>query len=206
MSAILHYAHDPMCSWCWAFRPAWLALLEQLPEGIRAQRLLGGLAPDTDEPMAEEMRHFLQETWHRIEQRVPGTRFNFAFWEHCKPRRSTYPACRAAIAARWQDPVYEEPMILAIQRAYYLQARNPSNKATLVELALEADLDVTRFLEDLDSTEIQAELEREIATTRSLGFSSFPALALETAGTRWPVPVDYTDPQAMSEQIRMLLE
>ena len=41
MSVILHYAHDPMCSWCWAFRPAWLALLEHLPEGIRVQRRLG---------------------------------------------------------------------------------------------------------------------------------------------------------------------
>ncbi len=195
-----------MCSWCWAFRPAWLGLLEQLPEGIRVQRLLGGLAPDTDAPMSEDMRHFLRQTWHRIEQQVPGTRFNFAFWEQCKPRRSTYPACRAVIAARRQDPTHEEPMILAIQRAYYLQARNPSNKATLVELALELDLDVACFLRDLDSPKIEAELKEEIATTRFMGFSSFPALALETAGTRWPVSLDYTDPRAMSEQIRMLLE
>ncbi len=206
MSAILYYAHDPMCSWCWAFRPAWLALLEQLPEEVRVQRLLGGLAPDTDTPMPEEMRHFLQETWRRIERRVPGARFNFAFWEHCQPRRSTYPACRAVIASRRQDPAYEESMILAIQQAYYLQASNPSNKATLVELALEIGLDTTRFLNDLDSAGIQSELEGEITTTRSMGLSSFPALALEIAGTRWPVPVDYSDPRTMSEQIQLLLE
>ena len=46
MPAVLYYVHDPMCSWCWGFRPTWLALQDQLPEGVRVQRLLGGLAPD----------------------------------------------------------------------------------------------------------------------------------------------------------------
>ena len=39
-----------------------------------------------------------------------------------------------------------------------------------------------------------------------MGLSSFPALALETEGTRWPVAVDYTDPRAMAEQIQLLLD
>jgi putative protein-disulfide isomerase len=53
------------------------------------------------------------------------------------PRRSTYAACRAVIAARRQNPGYEEKMILAIQQAYYLEARNPADSHTLIELASE---------------------------------------------------------------------
>jgi hypothetical protein len=34
----------------------------------------------------------------RIERSVPGTKFNFEFWSRCRPRRATYPACRAVIA------------------------------------------------------------------------------------------------------------
>lgn len=206
MSPTLYYAHDPMCSWCWGFRPAWQSLREQLPQEVTVVRLLGGLAPDNDEPMPEEMRRHLQQTWRRIEQRIPGTRFNFAFWERCEPRRSTYPACRALIAARRQGDEYEEPILLAIQEAYYLQARNPSDRSTLVDLAGEIGLDSVRFSADLDSESTRQQLLGEIATSRSLGLDSFPALVLETGGSRWPVAVAYNDPEAMLEQVRMLLE
>jgi len=133
MTATLYYVHDPMCSWCWAFRPVWSAVQESLPPDVEVRYLLGGLAPDSDSPMPDEMRRFLRDTWHRIEQKVPGTRFNFDFWEQCRPRRTTYPAYRAIVATRRQGVGLEQRMIHAIQRAYYQQAHNPSNMATLVE-------------------------------------------------------------------------
>ena len=129
MSNILYYAYDPMCSWCWGFRPVWEELQARLPAEVRVQPILGGLAPDSDQPMAPDMQSHLQDTWRRIEQRIPGTSFNFAFWENCSPRRSTYPACRAVIAAGAQGPGQESNMVLAIQRAYYQQARNPSDNS-----------------------------------------------------------------------------
>ncbi len=152
------------------------------------------------------MQSHLQDIWRRIEQQIPGARFNFAFWENCAPRRSTYPACRAVIAAGLQGSEQESNMVRAIQRAYYQQARNPSDNTTLVELAGELGLDPQRFLTGLAAPATQARLEREIARTRALGLSGFPSLALDTNGSRWPVPVNYTDPEPMLEHIQMLLE
>jgi len=129
---VLFYIHDPMCSWCWGFRPTLAKLLAALPADMRFHRLLGGLAPDSGQGMPSDMQRQLQDTWRRIQQRIPGTEFNFAFWKDCKPRRSTYPACRAVIAARMLVSTQEESMILAIQQAYYLRALNPSDDATLV--------------------------------------------------------------------------
>jgi hypothetical protein len=114
-----------MCSWCWAFRPVRTAIRARLPSAIPPQRVLGGLATDTREPMPEALRTYIQDTWRRIECSVPGTKFNFEFWSRCRPRRSTYPPCRAVIAATAQGPHFEEPMIEAIQRAYYLEAQKP---------------------------------------------------------------------------------
>jgi len=51
MMAVLYYIHDPMCSWCWAFRPVWSAVQAQLPESLQVKYLLGGLAPDSALPM-----------------------------------------------------------------------------------------------------------------------------------------------------------
>jgi putative protein-disulfide isomerase len=56
MQPHLYYFHDPMCSWCWAFRPLWNEILTGLPENVIVQRILGGLAPDTDQPMPIEMQ------------------------------------------------------------------------------------------------------------------------------------------------------
>ena len=95
---------------------------------------MGGLAPDIDRPMHQDLQDTIRGIWRTIQRTVPGTEFNFGFWESGHPRRSTYPACRAVIAARHQGN-YEVAMIDGIQRAYYLHARNPSYDATLIALA-----------------------------------------------------------------------
>jgi putative protein-disulfide isomerase len=204
MSAILYYIHDPMCSWCWAFRPTLAALLAQLPEEIVFKRLLGGLAPDSDTPMPEAMRARLQQTWHHIEQAVPGTRFNFDFWRRNTPRRATYPACRALLAARAQGR--EEAMLAAIQQAYYREARNPSDDSTLNELAAAIGLDTVRFAKELNAAATQRQLEEEVARARALGADSYPCLMLQVNGAVWPVPVDYLQAEKMLDTIAWMLE
>jgi putative protein-disulfide isomerase len=201
MGTTLYYVHDPMCSWCYGFAPALAGLLAGLPPQVRYRRLLGGLAADCAEPMPEAMRVKLQETWRRIEGRIPGTRFNFAFWTHCTPRRSTYPACRAVIAARAQDPALDEAMTRAIQRAYYREARNPSDSETLIALAGEIGADRETFAAALDAPATHAALDAEMAMARDLGVTGYPSLVLDCEGSRWPIPVDYTDPAAMLDII-----
>jgi putative protein-disulfide isomerase len=191
VQAVLYYAHDPMCSWCFGFAPVLSDLAAGLPEQVSLRRLLGGLAPDTDEPMPADMQQRIQATWRRIRQTIPDTQFNFDFWTHCKPRRSTWASCRAVIAARSQGMEYDRRMTAAIQRAYYLQARNPSDTTTLVELAGELGLDVKLFIEALDSDETRQQLEREMQQCEALRASSFPALVLQSGSSRWHVPVDY---------------
>jgi putative protein-disulfide isomerase len=203
MNATLYYVHDPMCSWCWAFRPTLNSLLETLPAKIRVEKLLGGLAPDTEEPMPEEMRERLQQTWRHIEQNVPGIHFNFDFWRNTTPRRATYPACRAVLAAREQGA--DEAMLAAIQTAYYQQARNPSDDHTLLELASEIGLDSAGFEQALNSERIQQQLEKEMAQASAIGVDSYPSLVLEVNGNRWPVPIDYLNPANLLANIEWLL-
>ena len=208
--ATLYYAHDPMCSWCWAFAPAWEALGESLEpacrERLRIRKLLGGLAPDSDEPMPEPMQRYLQQTWSAIRQRVPGTRFNFEFWTRCLPRRSTWPSCRAVIAARGQGGANGDAMVRAVQQAYYLDARNPSERDTLVALAEEIGLDTDRFEADLDSAETRAAHDAEMALVRRLGVRGFPALVLADGGRAREIEVNFTEPARMRERVLALLE
>lgn len=202
MSSTLYYAHDPMCSWCWAFSPTWNTICRLLPSDVEITRLLGGLAPDSDQPMPDAQQKMLRAVWHNIEAHVPGTRFNFDFWDKCRPRRSTYPACRAVIAATQQGGSHEA-MTTAIQHAYYLNAQNPSDDATLIGLARDLRLDVERFARDLNALETQQELQSQIEFCQQLGIAGFPSLILysDTVGMR--IPVEFNDPQL---QLQLILE
>ena len=115
----LYYVLDPMCSWCYGFSPTWKELLSHLSSDIKVIYVHGGLAPHSFEPMPKNMQSMLESTWRQIETQTQVT-FNFNFWTTCEPRRSTYLACQACIAARLQGKEYE--MIQAIQESYYQKA------------------------------------------------------------------------------------
>jgi putative protein-disulfide isomerase len=201
MKATLFYVHDPMCSWCWGFTNVYDQLIERLPAGVEIRRWVGGLASDSDVPMPESMQQMLQQTWARIEQTIPGTSFNFDFWSTCKPRRSTYPACRAVIAAREQGEQYDLIMTRQIQQAYYLQARNPSDNDTLIALSDEIGLDSDRFANVLVDPGTHQLLLDEINQARSIGIDSFPSLVLEQGGQYRRILSNYTDVEPILEQI-----
>jgi putative protein-disulfide isomerase len=204
MTAELFYIHDPMCSWCWGFAQARKKLFESVPENVTIRRLLGGLAADDDQPMSAVMQQYIQQNWRRIEYKVPGLRFNFDFWHLCQPRRSTYPACRAVIAARQQGDEYDEAMTERIQQAYYEEAKNPSDNETLIELAADLGLDEHRFSIDINADTTEQVLKDEIQLSTKLHAESLPSLVLKVDDTVWPVAIDYLDASPMLQLIEML--
>ncbi|MCW8983081.1 MAG: DsbA family protein [Gammaproteobacteria bacterium] len=205
---ILYYIHDPMCSWCYAFRENWQYLTQHLEGKVKFVRLLGGLAADSDAPMDSETRRMVQQSWRRIEESLPDTHFNFDFWEQNQPRRSTYPACRAVIAARQMaDQSYDLKMSYAIQDAYYRQAKNPSDIDVLCSIAEALNLDRDQFYSLLTADSTEQQLQQEIAQTRSLGVDSYPSLVLQiNEQTRWPIAINYQDVSEVIETIEMCLE
>lgn len=202
----LFYIHDPMCSWCWAFRPTLSKLRQSLPDGIEFRQLLGGLAADSDQPMPKEMQLQIQATWRRIQEKLPETRFNFDFWRLNQPRRSTYPACRAVIAARLLSADQQDSMTLAIQEAYYLHAKNPSDDGVLIQIAHTIGLGGKAFADLFISGQTVKLLEREIQEARKMGVRSFPSLILQQGKGFWPVAVDYSNTAPMLDTLELLIE
>jgi len=205
MKPILYYVHDPMCSWCWGFSRTLNELIEKLPKVIQVRRLLGGLAVDSDYPMPISMQQQIKSNWSRIEYTIPGVRFNYDFWSEFIPRRSTYPACRAVIAARKQDEENDKKMTQAIQRAYYQQARNPSDNSTLIELADELNLSISEFKKDLLSDETEEQLKTEINLSRELFAESFPSLVLNDGHELHSIKLNYNNSQEMLNEINKIL-
>lgn len=200
--ATLYYYHDPMCSWCWGYRPVSDRIFAALTDDVELVKIVGGLAPDSDEPMPEHLREGLPKAWQKIHDLL-GTEFNFDFWTKCRPRRSTYPACRAVLAAGEQG-LYDE-MIDAIQRAYYLRAMNPSDTETLTLLADELGLDAPQFAADFASTGIENALQQQVKFSRQSPIDGFPSLAMDIQGSLVPVLRDYQNAAATLSHIDELL-
>jgi putative protein-disulfide isomerase len=202
----LYYIHDPMCAWCWGYQPTLIKLAHSLNKGplkLDLIRILGGLAPDTDSPMPNSMREQIMSYWQHIHNKL-GTEFNFDFWTQNTPRRATYAACRAVLVARQFNR--EQALILAIQKAYYLRALNPSDDHVLATLATEVGLDRDLFLAQLNAQNTQNLLNTEIAFARSIGGNSFPSWVLIKDQQPYTIAVDYDDHINTLSKIHSLLD
>ncbi|WP_076413698.1 DsbA family protein [Shewanella sp. UCD-KL12] len=201
--AQLYYVYDPMCSWCWGYNPTWTRLKSELSRlEIKLEYRLGGLAPDSSEIMPEEMQLFLKQTWHKIHALL-GTQFNHDFWAQCQPRRSTYPACRAALIAR--DEGLEQQMLKGIQTAYYLKAENPSDLETLTNVAKNIGIDSAHFVKQMNCHQVNQRLLNEINSVQQLPINGLPSLVLHLNDELIPIALDYHDWQTSYDAIAQLL-
>jgi putative protein-disulfide isomerase len=177
-------------------------LRQSLPVGIDFQSVLGGLAPDNNQPMDEQTRQMVQGHWRKIQATV-GTEFNFDFWDKCNPSRDTYKASRAVVAASFQQA--GEEMLEAIQRAFYLRAMDPSDPSTHFRLAQELGLDLPRFEHDFGSATTEMEFQRHLMLRAELNVWSFPSLVLERHSGKTLIRHDYHSYKTTLEQIRHLV-
>lgn len=198
-----------MCSWCWGFRRVWQALITQLDNDITLYYLAGGLAPDSDQAMPEDLQTKLQQVWRTIEDTIPGTVFNYDFWNHNTPRRSTYPACRAVVAVGLLEPSLVAAMATRIAEYYYLHARNPSDISTLTDCAVSLGICEQVFGERFNAVDTQQWFEQHLILTRKLQHcdlaQGFPSLVyvkdpMDT-GSYTAIPLNYLDCAPMKEAI-----
>ena len=203
-TSVLIYVHDPMCSWCYGFRPTWQSLKGQLPDGLPVVSLLGGLADDSDVPMPEEMVNYLKRTWDRIESTC-GVTFNHTYWDQTPPPpRTTFISCRAVIVAErlaGRGEAFGE----RIQDAYYTEACNVWDFDVLCELAEEFGFNRNSFSEALASDDVRAVHDEQRQLTERLQVEGYPSVLLILNGEAFPIPVRHQDAEAMLEDITDLL-
>lgn len=203
MQKTLYYIHDPMCSWCYAFKPVFEELKKSLKEDTQIVYVCGGLAQHTDEAMPKDQQEKIKSIWQQIEEEV-GTKFNYDFWSKNTPQRATYLACQALILAREMGK--EEEMLHAIQNGYYQKALNPSQKETLVKLAHEIGLDKKVFEQRLHTPQTQALLDEDLNLRRKLNVRVFPTLLLQYKKECYPINIDFKESSEMLAQIQNLSE
>lgn len=201
---ILIYVHDPMCSWCYGFRPTWKALKALLPDGLPVVSVLGGIAGDSKVAMPDEMVDYLKRTWDRIESTC-GVSFNHDYWKQTPPPpRTTFISCRAVVAAEriaGRGEAFNE----RIQDAYYQEAKNVWDPKVLCDLASAFGFNRDRFKSELESEEVRAVHSEQQQLAQRLKVEGYPSVLLIREGEAFPITVRHGGPDTMAEDISDLL-
>ncbi|GAA6167217.1 DsbA family protein [Sessilibacter corallicola] len=201
----LLYVMDPMCGWCYGFQPELEQFLEKYP-AAQVDWIMGGLAPDSNQPMDESLQQTISSYWHQIEEKTQVT-FNHDFWKLNTPYRSTYPACRAVIAAELLKPNSAQQMTKAIQSAYYLEAKNPSLEETLIGCASSLGLDEKEFIQVFKSEETEQRFQQHLSITHQLQIQGFPALLyINDNNQAYPLALGYNNLAGLEQQLKAIDE
>lgn len=201
---VLVYVHDPMCSWCYGFGPTWDALKARLPKELPVVSILGGLAPDSTDPMPMEMVEHLKATWERIAD-VCGVSFDLRYWDQTPPPpRTTFISCRAVIAAE-RIAGQGEAFGQRIQKAYYQDAQNVWDPRVLSALAVEFGFREAAFAEALEAEETHQLHAEQMALAERLQIQGYPSLLFIADGEGYPIAIRHGDAEAMATDILDLL-
>jgi len=179
----LIYLMDPMCSWCWGFAPVFDALAARAAAAVVPVHLVaGGLRAGEQRPIDAAMRDYILGHWREVEKRS-GQPFNFSGVLGEGFVYDTLPACRALVAGRMLDSKRTWPLVLRMQRAFYVQGQDIVKPQVLVDLAEEVGFRRSAFAESYDSDETGQALLDDFAFAQSLGISGFPTLLGEHGGS-----------------------
>ncbi|WP_063375414.1 DsbA family protein [Pseudoalteromonas luteoviolacea] len=199
------YVMDPMCGWCFGFQPELEQFLSNYP-AAENNWVMGGLAPDTDQPMPEELRQTISSYWYEIEKKSQVI-FNHDYWQLNTPYRATYLACRAVIAAERLQENSAQKMAKAIQSAYYQQAKNPSLQETLVACAYSIEIDGDEFLKALNYQETEVLFQQHLSITQQLRVSGFPALFyINEENQAYPLTLGFCHAALLEQRFSHIIE
>jgi putative protein-disulfide isomerase len=195
----LYYFGDPMCSWCWGFKPVLEQIDREYPE-LRRVTVMGGLRGGEPIPMGEDLAAMIQNAWQRIEE-TTGQPFNHEFWEQHRPLATTWPACRAVLTARELDPARQWPFMIGMFEAYFKRALDPTLRDTHLTVAQDLGFSLPQFESMLDSPRIDEALQKDLLTTQQYGVTGFPTVVLAVNQENYLISPGYQPIEALRRAI-----
>jgi putative protein-disulfide isomerase len=195
----LFYFADPLCSWCYGFAPELTKLLQRVRDA-RLELVMGGLRPFNTERMSDAFRTMLREHWQHV-QDASGVIFSTEVLDRDGFVYDTEPACRAVVTARALGDARAFEYLKAVQTAFYADGRDMTRAERLVEVAHECGYNTAHFAEALQTPAMRDATRHDFETSRSLGVSGFPTLAVSKGGELFLVASGFTKAEVIEKRL-----
>lgn len=166
---------DPLCTWCWATEPVFRTLENYYNGAIEFRYIMGGLVENaTEETNKEVAAHWLEASKrHKMPVMVEG----FHLFSSEYP--SSYPQCIAYKAALLMDKPKADRLLRRLREASAAEGLLTSHEDVIISLAEEVGLDIPQFTTHLHDGSAEQAFRGDLALTRSLQVSGFPAFLIK---------------------------
>jgi putative protein-disulfide isomerase len=179
---------DPVCTWCCGSEPVLRTLETRFGSQLKISYIMGGLVKDITsfydnyndiggDP--ERSNKNIAKHWVDASNRhgMPVKTDGFKLFSKDQP--STYPQNIAYKAAQMQDEEKANRFLRRIREASAAEAKQTNLTEVLVELASEANLDISLFLDDFTNGKAEKAFEEDLFTTAQYRAHGFPTFLLK---------------------------
>ncbi|SMD13364.1 putative protein-disulfide isomerase [Desulfocicer vacuolatum DSM 3385] len=196
------YIGDPMCSWCYGFKPELNKALESIGPDYGFEMIMGGLKPYAQSPMDENLITFLKGHWKEVST-ATGQPFKYALLERKDFYYDSEVPSRAVLAVRELLPEKEFEFFQHIQHAFYAENQDTNRPDTYLRILDEMGISAKdRFLEKFSSILLKDKTRAEFMRVREMGVSGFPALLLNDNGSLKRIGSGYAKADLIVAKIR----
>jgi predicted DsbA family dithiol-disulfide isomerase len=173
--------HDVLCAWCYVADARLEYLRDEYGQLVRFRLRPYPLRPDTQIP-DKKQRGVLARQVRRVTREPEGALVKADLWTGRDPPASSIPALAALEAALVQGPSAQRELLVAMRKAALHEGINVARRDVQVELAAQAGLDVSRFLDQLDDPRHAQEVTAAVEEADAIGIRGSPALVI---GGEW---------------------
>ncbi len=183
---------DPVCAWCWGNEPVMRAIDYLYGDRIDVEFIMGGLVEDIatmfedDGRTADAVAHAndrIRKGWIAASARhgMPVRTEPFTLFSSRQP--SSFPQNIAFEAAKRLDPAAAKRFLRRLREATFAEARPTAQIDVLIELATEAGLDATEFVDEYTHGNAQADFMQDRTKCRRNGITGFPSYLIKNGQT-----------------------
>lgn len=180
---------DPTCVWCWGNEPELRAIDYLYGDKVEIRYITGGLIEDitslynieaaTKSQIINEANRRIAEEWiaasaiHGMPVVTTGMQL------YTEQYVSSFPQNVAYHAAKKINPSAAKHLLRRIREATFTECKRTSQIDTLIELAIEANIDAIEFIDQLTYGDSQADFISDRMKCRRNGITGFPSYLLK---------------------------
>lgn len=174
------YVTDPLCLWCYGMAPDLEDFYANLSSDIECVTINGGLFPSNKARVADNFfRNYLKKAAAQVTE-YTGQIFGDPFWKLLETPGFNYdtePSAKASVAVKkLRDDVSMRAFIHQLQRAVFIEGKNPNEENILADIAEQQGINREDFLFLFNSDDNTKETHNEYIQALEMGVKGFPAL------------------------------
>jgi putative protein-disulfide isomerase len=208
VAANLILAFDPLCGWCFGFRPTLRVLRQALAGRVTFQLASAGLVTGERERPIREVAASLERGMTLVERRT-GARFGEDFRRKVLTRGDwvlrSEPGCRAMFVAEQLGGERAIDFAEALVTAFYEEGALPDEVGTLRACAEEAELDADALVAAWQAPDAAPSTRAAFALWRARGVSSYPAVFLDRGAQLERIFEGYVEPDVAIDRVEAVL-